>query len=85
MSLERGPLSLVSTIEELLERKSSDSGLESRNYGRRTYSCLCSGHCLTPVVCATLRTTNVWQHNLCRYNFVFVVFENTSTHFGSNM
>jgi hypothetical protein len=33
--LERGPLSLVSTIEELLERKSSGSGLESRDYGRR--------------------------------------------------
>jgi hypothetical protein len=29
----RGPLSLVSTIEELLERKSSGSGLESRVYG----------------------------------------------------
>jgi hypothetical protein len=28
--LERGPLSLVSTIEELLGRKSSGSGLESR-------------------------------------------------------
>jgi hypothetical protein len=27
MGLERGPLSLVSTIEELLERKSSGSGL----------------------------------------------------------
>jgi hypothetical protein len=34
MGLERGPLSLVSTIEELLERKSSSSGLESREYGR---------------------------------------------------
>jgi hypothetical protein len=33
--LERGPLSLLSTIEELLERKSSGSGLESREYGRR--------------------------------------------------
>jgi hypothetical protein len=33
MSLERGPLSLVSTPEELLERKSSGSGLESRQYG----------------------------------------------------
>jgi hypothetical protein len=30
-----GPLSLVSTIEELLDRKSSDSGLENRHYGRR--------------------------------------------------
>jgi hypothetical protein len=27
--LERGPLSLVRTIEELLERKSSGSGLEN--------------------------------------------------------
>jgi hypothetical protein len=39
VSLERGPLSLVSTIEELLERKSSGSGLESREYGRRNPSC----------------------------------------------
>jgi hypothetical protein len=30
-----GPLSLVSTTEELLERKSSDSGLENREYGNR--------------------------------------------------
>jgi hypothetical protein len=29
MGLERGPLSLVSTFEELLERKSSGSGLET--------------------------------------------------------
>jgi hypothetical protein len=31
----RGPLSLVSTIEELFERQSSGSGLESREYSRR--------------------------------------------------
>jgi hypothetical protein len=30
-----GPLSLVSTNEEMLERKSSGSGLENREYGRR--------------------------------------------------
>jgi hypothetical protein len=30
----RGPLSLVNAIEELLERKSSDSGLEVRDYDR---------------------------------------------------
>jgi hypothetical protein len=30
---ERGPLSLVSAIEELLERKSSGSGIERREYG----------------------------------------------------
>jgi hypothetical protein len=33
--LERGLLSLVSTIEELLGRQISGSGLESREYGRR--------------------------------------------------
>jgi hypothetical protein len=38
MDLERGPLSLVSTTEELLERKSSGSGLESREYSRRNPS-----------------------------------------------
>jgi hypothetical protein len=35
VGLERDPLMLVSTNEELLERKSSGSGLESREYGRR--------------------------------------------------
>jgi hypothetical protein len=32
---ERDPLDLVSTIEELLGRKSSGSGLENREHGRR--------------------------------------------------
>jgi hypothetical protein len=35
VGLERGPLNLVSTTEELLERKSSGFGLEIREYGRR--------------------------------------------------
>jgi hypothetical protein len=35
MVLERGPLSLVSTAEEVVERKSSGSGLEIREYGYR--------------------------------------------------
>jgi hypothetical protein len=35
VGLEWGPLSLVSTTEKLLERKSSGSGLERREYGRR--------------------------------------------------
>jgi hypothetical protein len=34
VGLERGQLSLVSKIEELLETKSSGSGLENRYYGR---------------------------------------------------
>jgi hypothetical protein len=35
VGVELGPLNLVSTIEELLESKSSGSGLEGREYGRR--------------------------------------------------
>jgi hypothetical protein len=35
VGLERGPLSFVSAIEELLGRKRSGSGLENREYGRR--------------------------------------------------
>jgi hypothetical protein len=35
VGLERGPLSLVGTTEELLERKSSGSDLENREYCRR--------------------------------------------------
>jgi hypothetical protein len=35
VGLEQGPLSLMSTIEEQLGRKSSGCGLESREYGRR--------------------------------------------------
>jgi hypothetical protein len=38
VGLERGPLRLVSTIEELLERKSSGSSLENRDYGHRDRS-----------------------------------------------
>jgi hypothetical protein len=35
VGLEWSPLSLVSTIEKLLGRKSSGCGLENRDYGRR--------------------------------------------------
>jgi hypothetical protein len=35
VGLERVPLRLLGTIEEQLERNSSGSGLESREYGRR--------------------------------------------------
>jgi hypothetical protein len=38
VGLERGPLSLVNTTEELLGRNSSGFGLESREYGRRDSS-----------------------------------------------
>jgi hypothetical protein len=39
VGLEQGPLSLVSTIEELLGRNNSGSGQESREYGRRNPLC----------------------------------------------
>jgi hypothetical protein len=35
VGLERGPLNLVGTTEELLDRKCSGSCLENRDYGRR--------------------------------------------------
>jgi hypothetical protein len=35
VDLKRGPISLVSIIEELRERKNSGSGLEKKDYGRR--------------------------------------------------
>jgi hypothetical protein len=38
VGLERGPLSLVSTTEELLGRKNGDSGLENRESGCRDSS-----------------------------------------------
>jgi hypothetical protein len=44
VSLEWGPLSLVNTIEELLGRNSSDSGLENQDYGRRGSATLTTRH-----------------------------------------
>jgi hypothetical protein len=43
VGLERGLLNLVNTTEELLGIKSSGSGLESREYGRRDPSLSPSG------------------------------------------
>jgi hypothetical protein len=44
VGLERGPPSLVSTIEELLESKSSGSGLENSDYVRGGFSALNTRH-----------------------------------------
>jgi hypothetical protein len=44
---ERGPLSLVSTIEELLKRKGSGTGLENREYGRKGSVVLTTWHPLS--------------------------------------
>jgi hypothetical protein len=50
MFLERGPLSLVTTIDELLERKISDSGIENRDYDHRGSATLNTRHLLSAKV-----------------------------------
>jgi hypothetical protein len=57
VGLERGPLSPVNTTEELLWRKSSGSGLESREYGRRDPSCWPSGTLYTQKLALTSTTS----------------------------
>jgi hypothetical protein len=56
VGLERGPLSRVSTIEELLERKSSGSGLENLDYGRRGSVALTTRHLLSAKLAITSPT-----------------------------
>jgi hypothetical protein len=80
LDLEQGPLSLVSTIEELLGRKSSGSGLENREYGRRDPLCwsrntfcpqklaltsLTSGGCSVGIV-----RSRANGHGVCLFAFV---------------
>jgi hypothetical protein len=48
VGLQRGPLSLVNTLEELLRRKSSGSGLENREYGRKGSVKLSTWHKMAP-------------------------------------
>jgi hypothetical protein len=50
VGLERGPLSLVRIIEELLERKSSGSGLENRDSLPRGFVALTTRHPLSAKV-----------------------------------
>jgi hypothetical protein len=50
VGLERGPLSLVSTIEELLERRVVAPGLENRDYGHRGSVALTTWHPLSPKI-----------------------------------
>jgi hypothetical protein len=44
VGLERGPLRRVSTIEEVLGRKSIGSGVENRDFGRRGSAVLTTRH-----------------------------------------
>jgi hypothetical protein len=79
VSMERCSLSLVSTIEDLLERKSSGSGLEIREFGRRVPSRLpcgafypqklaltspTSGHHSVYIACSQTQATEFfWEGN----------------------
>jgi hypothetical protein len=57
VGLERGPLSLVSTTEELLGRNSSSSSLEIREYGDRDSSTLSMWHPLRKTLALTSPTS----------------------------
>jgi hypothetical protein len=54
VGLERGPLSLVSTTEELHGRNSSGSGLEIQEYGRR----------------GSAAHIYIWMTSVCVYRYV---------------
>jgi hypothetical protein len=77
MGLERGPLTLVSTIEELLGRKISDCGLESREYGRGDPSCWLCGTLYPQKLAATSPKSGglsiQFAHGLRLRNLVFLV------------
>jgi hypothetical protein len=76
VGLERGPLGLVSTTEELLERKSSGPILENQEYSCRDLShwpcgtlypqrlaltSPTSGYRLVSIVCSQTRVTEFWS------------------------
>jgi hypothetical protein len=65
VGMERGPLNLVSTIEELPGRKSSGSCLENRDYGRRDPSRRPRGTPLSAKVCTNFADN---RRSLGRYS-----------------
>jgi hypothetical protein len=66
VGLERGPLSLMSAIEELLEIKSSCSGLESREYGRRDTSSWPGGTLYPQTLALTSPICGGWSVGIVR-------------------
>jgi hypothetical protein len=75
--LERDPLSLVSIIEELLETKSSGSGLENRDYGRRGSAALPRGTLYAQKLALTtltsIRSVGIVRSRTQATEFIFVI------------
>jgi hypothetical protein len=72
VGLEQGPLSLMSTTEEPVERNSSGSGLENRGYGRRGSTSLTTEKLLYPEKLTLASPTNGladFGHGLCFFCF----------------
>jgi hypothetical protein len=75
VGLERGSLSLVNTIEELLENKSSGSGKEIRDYGRRESVTLTTWHHLPQKLALTSPTSGGSSVvGMCRFTNPFFFF-----------
>jgi hypothetical protein len=66
VGLERGPLSLVTIIEELLQRNSSGSGVEIREYGRRDPSRSSVCHVKMEATCSSETPVDI-KETTCRY------------------
>jgi hypothetical protein len=78
VGLEWGSLSLVCTVEELLERKSRGSGIENRDYGRRGSAALTTLH---PSTSATSggRSVGIVRSRIQATEFMTTHIEVTST------
>jgi hypothetical protein len=79
VGLERGPLSLMSTIEELLGRNSSGSSLESWEYGRGDPLCwprntLCPQKLALTLLTSGGRSVGIFLLRTKATEFVFCCF-----------
>jgi hypothetical protein len=72
VGLERCPHSVVSTTEELLQRKSSGSGLENRDYGRVGSAALTTLHPFIPERYGPLADSGHGVRFVCLFSYVSV-------------